>query len=91
MGKGVSMPARVSAETMPVGTPRWEKELVLIVVVLSGDGVHHVVTGEAWLGASTSSDAIVRRKKIVNHWCGEGAFYDAGNKVLFAGLTSVVD
>ena len=65
--------------------------MVFIVVVLSGDGVHHVVTGEAWLGASTSSDAVVRRKKIVNHRCGEGAFYDAGNKSLFAGPTSLVD
>jgi len=37
----------VRAVTMLAGTPSWEKEWVVIGVVLSGDDGHHVVTGGA--------------------------------------------
>lgn len=39
---------------------------------------------EAGRGANTTNDVFVRRIKNVNHICGEGAFYDAGNNDLFS-------
>jgi hypothetical protein len=53
---------------MLAGTPSVEKDDTDIVVKLSSDGNHHVCEpGMAQLGAKTSSDAFVRRKKSINH------------------------
>jgi hypothetical protein len=68
MGKGSSIPMRVRAAQILAGTPSVANDETDIVVKLSSDGNHHVCElGMAQLGAKTSSDAFVRRKKSINH------------------------